>query len=91
MRTFIIALAFGLLSAPALAVNKDDAEFAGHCAWGLSEYGAVVPTDCSVSWIDPKTKKTYCFSSENSKKSFLIDPETNVHKAEEKASELHKM
>jgi hypothetical protein len=91
MRTLLFALALVLLSAPALAVNKDDAEFAGACAWGLAKYGAVVPTDCSVNWTDPKTKKTYCFSSDNSKTSFLKDAETNVHKAEEKASEVHKM
>ena len=91
MRTLLIALAVGLLSAPAFAAKKDDAQFAGSCAWGLAEFGAVVPTDCSVNWTDPKTKKTYCFSSQSSKKSFLEDAETNVRKAEEKASELHKM
>ena len=58
MRTMIVALTLGLLSTPLLAVNKDAAEFGGSCAWGMAEYGAVVPTDCSVSWTDPKTKKT---------------------------------
>jgi membrane-associated PAP2 superfamily phosphatase len=90
MRNIMIALAFGLLSTPLLAVDKDDAEFAGSCAWGLAEYGAVVPTDCSLNWTDPKTKKTYCFSSEKSKKAFLQNPEQNERRAAEKSSELHK-
>ena len=90
MRTMIIALTLGLLSTPLLAVNKDAAEFGGSCAWGLAEYGAEVPTDCSVSWTDPKTKKTYCFSSEKSKQAFLQNPDENERRAAEKGRELHK-
>lgn len=90
MRTTIIALMLGMLSGPLWAVNKDAAEFGGSCAWGMAEYGAVVPTDCSVSWIDPKTKKTYCFSSEKSKQSFLQNPDDNERRAVEKDRKLHK-
>ncbi len=90
MRNMIVALMLGLLSTPLLAVNKDAAEFGGSCAWGMAEYGAVVPTDCSVSWTDPKTKKLYCFSSEKSKQSFLQNPDDNERRAVDKGRKLQK-
>jgi hypothetical protein len=90
MRTTIVALMLGLLSTPLLAVNKDAAEFGGSCAWGMAEYGAVVPTDCSVSWTDPKTKKVYCFSSEKSKQAFLQNPDENERRAVDKSRTLQK-
>ena len=90
MRTVIIALALGLLSTPLLAVNKDAAEFGGSCAWGMAEFAADVPTDCSVNWTDPATKKTYCFSSEQSKQAFLKNPQENSRKARENAAEVQK-
>jgi hypothetical protein len=91
MRAFAVALLLATLSGPLLAVNKNDAEFDGSCAWGLAEYGAIVPTDCSVNWIDPKTKKTYCFSSEKSRQSFLQNPDENERRAAEKGRKLQKV
>jgi len=41
----------------------------------------LVETDCSVNWIENQTGKTYCFSSENSKKEFLEDAEAFQEKA----------
>jgi hypothetical protein len=91
MRTIVAALLLATLSAPLLAGNKDGAEFDGSCAWGLAEYGAIVPTDCSVNWIDPNTHKTYCFSSEKSKKLFLENPDQNEQRAAEKGRKLQKV
>ena len=90
MRTIIVALLLGLTCAPVLAADKADAEFAGSCAWGLAEYGIVVPTDCSLSWTDPKTNKLYCFSSQKSKQSFLQNAETNLRKAAAQADKVQK-
>ena len=90
MRTIAAALVLATLSAPLLA-GKDGAEFDGSCAWGLAEFGAIVPTDCSVSWIDPDTHKTYCFSSEKSKQSFLQNPDENERRAAEKGRKLEKV
>ena len=91
MRTIVTALLLTTLSAPLLAGNKDSAEFDGSCAWGLAEYGAIVPTDCSINWIDPTTHKTYCFSSEKSKKLFLQNPDENEQRAAEKGRKLQKV
>lgn len=63
-------------TAPALA-----AEFTDHCANGLANYEMLVPTDCSVNWVDENTGKTYCFSSEHSMEEFLEDTETNLARA----------
>jgi hypothetical protein len=90
MRTIVTALLL-TLSNPLLAGSKDSAEFDGSCAWGLAEYGAIVPTDCSINWIDPKTSKTYCFSSEKSKQSFLQNPDENERRAAEKGRKLQKV
>ena len=65
-------------------------EFGDHCANGLAGYDMLVETDCSVNWKDPKTGKTYCFSSKESKSEFLKDPEANVSKAAAAFSRLSK-
>ena len=91
MRTIVAALLLGTLSSPLLAGDKGNAEFDGSCAWGLAEYGAIVPTDCAISWIDPKTHKTYCFSSDKSKQSFLQNPDENERRAAEKGRKLQKV
>jgi hypothetical protein len=90
MRTILIAIAAAMLSAPSFA-ERNDTEFGGSCAYGLAEYGVVVPTDCSITWTDPKAGKTYCFSSEDSKRKFLANVEENLRKAQAKAAEMHKM
>ena len=55
-------------------------EFGDSCTMGLAD-GQIVTTDCSVHWTDPDDGKVYCFSSENSKASFLKDPKGNIAKA----------
>jgi YHS domain-containing protein len=65
-------------------------EFEGTCAWALAERGVEKKTDCSVSWKDPESGKTYCFSNEQTKMLFLQDPEENIGRAEDAFAELQK-
>jgi hypothetical protein len=78
MRMLLTVLAM-LLSATGLAANE---EFKGSCAYGLSELGVDVKTDCSVRWANPATGKVYCFGNEEVLAKFLADPAGNVRKAE---------
>lgn len=55
------------------------AEMGDHCTVGLS-MGQMMKTDCSVK-TDYKGK-TYCFSSEESKKMFMADPDKTIEKAQ---------
>ena len=48
---------------------------------GLAE-GQTLKTDCSVNWTAPDGK-VYCFSSENSKATFLKNAEANIKKAQD--------
>jgi len=89
MRIAILTLTLWIIASPVIAA--EDKEFDGACAWGLAKYGAVVETDCSITWTNPETKKSYCFSSDKSKWSFLEDPEGNTMRAEKKAEEMHMM
>jgi hypothetical protein len=66
-----------LAAAPPAAPTT--AEFGGQCVEALSA-GQHVMTNCSISWTDTDGKK-YCFSSDNSKKSFLQSPVENLQKA----------
>lgn len=74
-----------LLVAPLVAlaadppVSPDKAEFGGQCAEGLAE-GKHVMTDCSVHWKD-KDGRTYCFSSEAAKATFLKNPGESLERA----------
>jgi hypothetical protein len=56
-------------------------EFGGQCAEGLSQ-GRHVMTNCAVTWAD-KDGKTYCFSNEGARKSFLENSGANLQKARE--------
>jgi YHS domain-containing protein len=56
-------------------------EFDNSCAEGLAE-GQTVKTDCSVNWTAPDGK-VYCFSTEESKTTFLKNPDENLQKAKE--------
>jgi YHS domain-containing protein len=56
-------------------------QFGGQCTEGLAE-GQHVMTDCTNNWTD-KDGKTYCFSSNSSKKTFLENPVENLQKARE--------
>lgn len=77
------ALSFGsataIRAADDMSMAPSHGEFDDSCAMGLAD-GQMVSTDCSVNWSD-ENGKVYCFSSENSKASFLKDPEGNIAKA----------
>jgi YHS domain-containing protein len=54
-------------------------EFGGQCTEALAE-GRHVATNCSTTWTD-KDGKTYCFSNDDAKKSFLENPTENLQRA----------
>ncbi|HZP93001.1 MAG TPA: hypothetical protein VFB20_08980 [Burkholderiales bacterium] len=87
MRTAWTAVLAGLA---AIALPAWAGEFNDHCAYGLAGFDMLVETDCSVNWKDPRTGKTYCFSSRDSKDKFLKDPEANVRKAAAAFDKLNK-
>ena len=87
MRTLIVALALALASFSASAADK---QFGATCAYGLSEYGVEVKTDCKINWQDTASGKTYCFSKDEAKQEFLKNPEGNITKAEATYAKLHK-
>lgn len=92
MKTISLAVASLLLSvAPAFAADTQGSsthEFDGMCATGLV-MGKEVKTDCKINWTDSKTHKTYCFSSEEMKKTFAADTSAHIKKAEENYSKAH--
>ena len=59
-------------------------QFGGQCAQGLAE-GQHVMTNCTTTWTD-KDGKTYCFSNESAKKTFLQSPAENLQRAQEFAA-----
>ncbi len=65
--------------ATAAAIEPSHAQFGGQSADALAE-GRHVSTDCTHTWTD-KDGKTYCFSNEAAKKSFLEDPAENLQRA----------
>ena len=73
-----LALPNGALAADAAAPPQT--EFDGQCAEGLAE-GQHVMTNCKTTWID-KDGKTYCFSNEGAKKTFLQNPGENLQRAQ---------
>ncbi|MGB7126766.1 MAG: hypothetical protein WBD42_08065 [Methylovirgula sp.] len=44
--------------------------------------GKLIPSDCSVNWIDPDTHKVFCFGSQASLLYFLAAPQANAARAE---------
>ena len=54
-------------------------EFGGECTEALAE-GRHVATHCATTWTD-KDGKTYCFSGDAAKKSFLESPAENLERA----------
>lgn len=54
------------------------AEFDSHCTKGLSK-NTLVETNCAVNEV--YKGKTYCFSNEAARKSFLVDPQSMINKA----------
>ena len=87
MRTLIVALAVALASFSAVAADK---QFGVSCAYGLSEYGVDVKTDCKINWQDPSSGKTLCFSKEEARQEFLRNQEANLEKAKVTYAKLHK-
>ena len=63
----------------AQSISPDKAQFGGQCAEGLAE-GKHVMTNCSVTWTGPDGK-TYCFSSNEAKATFLKNPQQNLESA----------
>ncbi|HVO48994.1 MAG TPA: hypothetical protein VMT29_21935 [Steroidobacteraceae bacterium] len=55
-------------------------EFDGNDPIGLSA-GVLVPADCSINWVDPDTRKLYCFSSATSLVFFQTAPHTYLEQA----------
>ena len=85
-----IGLVLALCCAPGLRAADAPApvkgEFANSCAMGLTR-GEQISTDCSVNW-KADDGKVYCFGSEDSKASFLKDPQENLRKAEQSYAKL---
>ncbi len=83
-----LALFITLSWHPALAAGSptpaSPPEFGGQCAESLAE-GRHVATECTVQWTD-KDGKTYCFSNDAAKKTFLEDPVKSLQKAREFAA-----
>jgi uncharacterized protein YjbI with pentapeptide repeats len=74
--TLKLILSLGLLS---LAQTAWSAELGNNCTTGLSK-GVMMLTDCKVSTI--YQGKTYCFSGQAAKDSFLANPEATITKAQ---------
>lgn len=60
-------------------VTPSQAQFGGQCTEALAE-GRHVMTGCTSTWTD-KDGKTYCFSSDAARKSFLESPVENLQRA----------
>ncbi|MDI3259879.1 MAG: hypothetical protein QJR02_09315 [Sinobacteraceae bacterium] len=43
--------------------------------------GQLIPTDCSINWIDPDDHKRYCFASATSLVYFEEWPQANIERA----------
>jgi hypothetical protein len=76
--TAVLVVLFAL---PAASARAAEPEFGGQCAMGLAE-GKRIKTDCTVNWTAPDGK-LFCFGNEDSKATFLKDPEANIRKANE--------
>lgn len=64
-------------------------EFGDHDAIGIAA-GKLIPTDCSVYWDDPDTRKILCFSTQASLVYFLAAPKTNEARASKRWREMGK-
>jgi YHS domain-containing protein len=60
-------------------VSPSQAQFGGQCTEALAEDRHVM-TDCTSAWTD-KDGKTYCFSSDTARKTFLESPVENLQRA----------
>jgi hypothetical protein len=55
-------------------------EFGNNDPVGLAA-GQLIPTDCSINWIDPDDHKRYCFASATSLGYFVEWPKANSERA----------
>jgi len=55
-------------------------EFGGNDPIGLSA-GVLIAADCSINWVDPDSRKRYCFSSATSLVFFQTAPHSYLDKA----------
>jgi YHS domain-containing protein len=78
-----LAAAAGAAGAAAMAAAPTapptQTEFGGQCVEALAE-GKHVATNCTTTWTD-KDGKTYCFSNDGAKKTFLENPADNLQRA----------
>ncbi len=74
----LLALAHIASAADAPAATSQS-QFGGQCTEALAE-GRHVMTDCTSTWTD-KDGKTYCFSNDGAKKTFLENPVENLQRA----------
>jgi|1048.fasta_scaffold116542_2 hypothetical protein len=85
MKKVLLALVAMGFSSVAFAenppVSATSNEFNGHCALGMT-MGKMVPTDCSINWVDSSTSKKYCFSTEQAKSNWAKDTKSNIEKAD---------
>jgi hypothetical protein len=75
----LVAAHVAVAADPALSASQSAAQFGGQCAAALAE-GRHVVTDCKITWTD-KDGKTYCFSSDSARMSFLENPVENLQRA----------
>jgi hypothetical protein len=69
---------------------KGKGAFGDHDPIGVAA-GQLIPTDCSVNWIDPDTRQVFCFGSQASLAYFLAAPKSNEARAEKRWRELKGM
>jgi YHS domain-containing protein len=80
-RAILLSLAALGAAASHAAIDPSQAEFGGQCPEALSE-GQHIMTSCAVTWTG-KDGKTYCFSTEAAKASFLKSPDEKLERARE--------
>jgi hypothetical protein len=70
----------GIWKAATPAAGSVRGEFANNDPVGLSA-GVRIWADCSINWVDPDTRRRYCFSSATSLVVFLETPHTYLERA----------
>jgi hypothetical protein len=66
---------------------KGKGAFDDHDPIGIAA-GKLIPSDCSVNWIDPDSHRVFCFGSQASLVYFLAAPKSNEARAEKRWREL---
>ena len=76
----LMSFSLAIVLAVATPARGADAEYDGHCAYGMSE-GTAISTDCTVVWLSPEGK-IYCFFNQAAKEKFLQAPKENLMRAQ---------